>query len=476
MNFLTLSFFVFFLLYLMASSRINVKRRKYLLAVFNCIFYGWMMPKMLIYPLTASVLTYIVSLKMDKSQGKKRKIWLTLGLLGNFGFLFLCKYLVFFAGIFGAENPESFSISQPLGVSFFTFVVTAYLIDIYKGKIKPAEDFVSFFAFSTFFPSVISGPIERADNLLTQIEKGEKADLLSVKEGFLRFVWGAFKKAVVADNLGIMVDSAYKAFDTAGGAVLLFAAVAYSFQIYYDFSGYSDMAIGAAEMMGIRLRENFLCPYYSSSVKEFWKKWHISLTSWFRDYIYFPLGGSRKGKIRTYLNILIVFSVSGLWHGASWNFVIWGLLNGLYQVMGQIFKPITGRIKGLCFKKDSLVPKIIGGLFTFGLITVSWVFFRAETLDKALLILKKAAFVPIDRGVFDIALFGVNARGFLTAVFFTVCVFGAEYFIKDRKWAASLSKTRVRYYVLTGAVIMAVLIFGVWGPAFDAQDFVYFKF
>ena len=371
MNFLTLSFFVFFLLYLMASSRINVKRRKYLLAVFNCIFYGWMMPKMLIYPLTASVLTYIISLKMDKSQGKKRKIWLTSGLLGNFGFLFLCKYLVFFAGIFGAENPESFSISQPLGVSFFTFVVTAYLIDIYKGKIKPAEDFVSFFAFSTFFPSVISGPIERADNLLTQIEKGEKAGLFAVKEGFLRFVWGAFKKAVVADNLGIMVDSAYKAFDTAGGAVLLFAALAYSFQIYYDFSGYSDMAIGAAEMMGIRLRENFLCPYYSSSVKEFWKKWHISLTSWFRDYIYFPLGGSRAGKGAAVRNLLAVWLLTGLWHGGTWNFLLWGLILGLL-VTGEKFG--YGQFLGR--------HKILSHVYLLTAVPLTWVVFAIPDLGQ----------------------------------------------------------------------------------------------
>ncbi len=311
------------------------------------------------------------------------KFWLITNIIINLGILAVFKYYDFFVSEFGALfgiRTESLllRIILPMGISFYTFQALSYSIDVYRGNIKPTRDIIAFFAFISFFPQLVAGPIERATNLLPQFLQNRKFTYEQGVDGMRQILWGLFKKIVVADNCATYVDQVWATYDTQTGSTLLLAAVLFTFQIYGDFSGYSDIAIGTAKLFGIKLMRNFNNPYFSRDIAEFWRRWHISLTSWFRDYVYIPLGGNRQGLSRTVFNTLIVFLICGLWHGANWTYLVWGLYNVL------LFLPLILLDKSKRYKDSPLIwQQLPQMLLTFVLVTIGWIIFRAPSLADA---------------------------------------------------------------------------------------------
>lgn len=347
--------------------------------VASYVFYGWWDWRFLILIAFTSFCSWGSGLLIDKSP--KHKLWLTLNIVINLLILGIFKYFNFFVdsfcGLFNLTNNLVIKVILPVGISFYTFQALSYSIDVYRKKIAPTKDVVAFFAYVSFFPQLVAGPIERATNLLPQFEKKRVFDYAEAVDGMRRILWGLFKKIVVADNCATYVDQVWANYQNECGSTLALAAILFAFQIYGDFSGYSDIAIGSAKLFGIRLRDNFITPYFSRNVAEFWKRWHISLNTWFVDYVYIPLGGSREGRWKTIRNTFVIFLLSGLWHGANWTYVTWGLYHAL------LFVPLIllGRTKaytGVATWKQ--IPQI---LLTFALVTLGWIIFRAPSIADA---------------------------------------------------------------------------------------------
>ena len=453
------------------------------LLLVSYFFYALWEPGFLILLLAVTAAAYFAARGMARRPARK-KLLLILGLAAVLGTLLLFKYLGFFGrsvsallaacGLAPLRLPR---LLLPAGISFFSFAVSGYLIDVYRGDVPAERSYLTFSLFVSFFPAVLSGPIERGGHLLPQIREARTGGAEDVKEGVTRFLVGLAKKLVIADQLAILVNTAYAGPEKFTGVQLLFAAVCYSLQIYCDFSAYSDMAIGSARLFGFRLLENFDAPYTSRSIKEFWRRWHMSLSFWFRDYLYFPLGGSRKGKLRTYVNLLIVFTVSGLWHGAAWTFVIWGLLNGVYQVCGALTLPARRSFRArLRISEDSRALAVWQALVTFALLTVTWVFFRAASFAQAALVLRRI--FTLAGGVFPLAVtsLGMGRANLLTlalAVFALVLtdLYGKRLGMRERLCRSVWPRWGV--WVL---LVLIVLIFGAYGSGFNPQEFVYFKF
>jgi len=365
-----------------------------LLLAASYFFYGWWDWRFLSLLFISSLVDYIIGLRLVAiEESKKKNLMLGISLLFNLGFLGIFKYYNFFADslillLSSLNIPLDFStlnIILPVGISFYTFQNLSYTIDIHNGKFKPTKDVFAFFAFASFFPQLVAGPIERASALLPQFCRDRSFDYEKARDGLQQILWGFVKKIFVADVLAPQVNEIFKNFNKLDGSTLLLGAIFFSFQIYCDFSGYSDIAIGTAKLFGFDLMTNFKAPYFSKSVSEFWRRWHISLSTWFRDYLFIPLGGSRESKIKTIRNIIITFVVSGLWHGANWTFVIWGFINGLYMVPAIIF------IKRHEIQQEEKVKKlnpVFGNLLqiitTYSLITLTWIFFRSEDILDAL--------------------------------------------------------------------------------------------
>lgn len=303
------------------------------------LFYGWWDWRFLLLLLTSAGIDYLVAIRLDKTENLfRRKFFLGLSLLGNLGILGFFKYFNFFTQSFqdaftffgGHIQPVSLSIVLPVGVSFYTFQALSYTIDVYRRRIKSVNNPITYFAFVSFFPQLVAGPIERASHMLPQYLRARNFEYTVATDGMRRILWGLIKKVVIADNCAVFVNEVFNNTSGESGSTLMLGAVLFAFQIYGDFSGYSDIAIGTAQLFGFELMQNFSFPYFSRDISEFWRRWHISLTSWFRDYVYIPLGGSRAGKGKQIRNTFIVFLVSGLWHGANWTFIFWGLLHAIY--------------------------------------------------------------------------------------------------------------------------------------------------
>ncbi len=347
--------------------------------IVSYIFYGWWDWRFLILIAFTSFCSWGSGLLLNKSS--KPKLWLTLNIVINLLILGIFKYFNFFVGsfcdLFGLTNTIAIKVILPVGISFYTFQALSYSIDVYRKKIEPTKDIVAFFAYVSFFPQLVAGPIERATNLLPQFERKRVFDYTEAVDGMRRILWGLFKKIVVADNCATYVDQVWNNYTNECGSTLALAAILFAFQIYGDFSGYSDIAIGSAKLFGIRLRDNFITPYFSRNVAEFWKRWHISLNTWFVDYVYIPLGGSREGRWKTIRNTFVIFLLSGLWHGANWTYVTWGLYHAL------LFVPLIllGRTKtytGVATWRQ--IPQI---LLTFTLVVIGWIIFRAPSIADA---------------------------------------------------------------------------------------------
>lgn len=395
MIFNSLSFLIFFVTVTTLYYIVPFRFRWLVLLIASCFFYMSFIPKYLLILGVLIGTDYTVARLMQRAGKTQRKYLLIFSIVSNIGILFAFKYFNFFQTNIAAVvravgwnySPRLLEILLPIGLSFHTFQSLSYVIEVYKRKYKAETHFGMYALYVMFYPQLVAGPIERPAGLLTQLHKKYVFAYADGVEGFRRILIGLFKKLIIADRLAILVNQVYGHPYDYVGFPLVIATVAFAFQVYADFSGYSDIAIGTARVMGFRLRENFNAPYFASSIADFWRRWHMSLYAWFRDYIYIPLGGNRHGRVVQIRNIIIVFLVTGLWHGANWTYVLWGGLHGLYMssaaLIGTYIVPfISVRLSWF----GRMVVKLFGMVFTFGLVSFAWIFFRAATLSDGLYI------------------------------------------------------------------------------------------
>jgi len=395
MLFNSFNFLVFmvvaFALYWSIFSKKLLWRNAFIL-VASYIFYGWWDYRFLVLIALSTVVDYVVGKKMGESEAKStRRLLLGVSLAVNLGILVYFKYANFFIGSFIefsekvlglAPNVSGLQIILPVGISFYTFQTLSYTIDVYRNKIDPTNDFVKFAAFVSFFPQLVAGPIERASNLLPAFDRKPLFTYRAGSDGMRLIVWGLFKKTVIADNCAPYVDEIFSSYQDQPAAVLFMGSVLFAFQIYGDFSGYSDMALGTARLFGFKLMTNFRYPYFSRDVAEFWRRWHISLSTWFRDYLYIPLGGSRRSMRHTLRNVFIIFVVSGFWHGANWTFIVWGALHAAF-IMPVV--ALKANRKNRDFSKGYLpsLRETTQMIATFVAVCLAWIFFRSENVSLA---------------------------------------------------------------------------------------------
>lgn len=474
MLFNSIEFVIFFIVVTGLYFLLNHRYRWILLLISSCYFYMAFVPVYILILGFTIVIDYFAGILIEGSTGKRRKSWLVVSLIANIGVLAIFKYYNFIndnitALLYGVgqSNPIPYlNILLPIGLSFHTFQAMSYTIEVYRGHQKAERHFGIYSLYVMFYPQLVAGPIERPQNLLFQFYKEHKFEYSRVISGLQLMLWGFFKKLVIADRLAVYVDSIYNNADYHNGPTLIVATIFFAFQIYCDFSGYSDIAIGSAKVMGFDLMTNFKRPYFSSSISEFWSRWHISLSTWFRDYLYISLGGNRVSIPRWYFNLFIVFLISGLWHGANWTYIIWGALNGLYLV----FALVRARYIDAFFQNNINLPsplvKGLNILVTFALICFSWIFFRAASFQDASLIITKM--VTTGGSVFV-----SNAFLFLYCILAIILLMGIElrqelkgqilFFKSDRLILRNLS------YIF---LILLILLIGV----FDGGQFIYFQF
>ena len=466
----------------------------WLLAASYYFYMGWN-AKYALLLLVSTTITYVSGMLIqwlndrhpDKICAKK---WVVAGsFISNLAILFFFKYFNFTIESMNTvlryiDLPTintSLDVLLPVGISFYTFQALGYTVDVYRGEIRAERNFFRYALFVSFFPQLVAGPIERSKNLLNQLRNPKSFSYERMCDGLMMMIWGYFLKLVIADRIAIFVDNMYGNVGVYDGRYLLLASVLFAVQIYCDFAGYSTIAIGAAEVMGFQLMDNFNSPYLSQSVAEFWRRWHISLSSWFKDYLYIPLGGNRKGKVRKYINIMIVFLVSGLWHGANWSYVVWGGLNGIYQVVGAIFTPVRNRIKEkLHLKKSPLPLMIIYMIVTFILVDFTWIFFRADNVQHAFAVIDSIFNmnnqVLLENGtLYDLGLsrpnFIVLGVSLVILLATDICKYRG---IKVRSVILNLNIV-IRWAVII-AGILGILVFGIWGSGYSATNFIYFQF
>ena len=465
--FLPIVFAIYWLL------RNHLKLQNLFVVLASYVFYGWWDWRFLLLIAFTSLCSYASGLLIHKSQitndqSPIANLWLVANIVINLGILAVFKYYDFFVSEFGAlfgisTDSLLLRIILPVGISFYTFQALSYSIDVYRGNIKPTRDIIAFFAFISFFPQLVAGPIERATNFLPQFLQNRKFSYDQAVDGMRQILWGLFKKIVVADNCALYVDQVWATHDTQSGSTLLLAAILFTFQIYGDFSGYSDIAIGTAKLFGIKLMRNFNNPYFSRDIAEFWRRWHISLTSWFRDYVYIPMGGNRQGLSRTIFNTLVVFLICGLWHGANWTYLVWGLYNVL------LFLPLILLGKSKRYKDSPLVWKQLPQMIlTFALVTLGWIIFRAPSLSEAWDVC-----CNICSGTLWSAPYILPMQEMLFMAIGILVMIGVEWL--QRNEAHGLVLNRMTSRVLRYAIYIVLITMILWkGDSGDA--FIYFQF
>ncbi len=473
---------IVFLLYWFVFPR-NLKIQNLFLLIVSYIFYGWWDWRFLSLIIISSFVDYYVGLKIHgEKDDSKRKAYLWVSILVNLGFLGFFKYFNFFAGnfvqafsFFGQElNIQSLKIILPVGISFYTFQTMSYTIDIYRKKLEPTKDMIAFFSFVTFFPQLVAGPIERASNLLPQFYKKRKFTYENGVDGMRQILWGLFKKIVIADNCAQYVNLIFNNSADYPGSVLFVGAFLFAFQIYGDFSGYSDIAIGTSRLFGFNLMQNFNFPYFSRDIAEFWRRWHISLSTWFRDYLYIPLGGSRRGKIVNIRNIFIIFIVSGFWHGANWTFIVWGVLNAFF------FLPLMllgkNRVNTDTVAQGKLFPSLKEIFYmsvTFIITLFAWIFFRATDLTHAFSYIKEmfsSSIFVVPNGAY----FAKMTTHPYSIVLLIVLFIIIEWLQRDREFGLDLKDIKMKSiykYSIYYSIISLIVLF-----AAKSQDFIYFQF
>lgn len=491
MIFNSIQFLIFFPITVAVYFIIPAKVRYLWLLAASYYFYMQWNPVYSLLLLMSTVVTYAAALLIEKfDKPVHRKICLTTAILINLATLGYFKYSDLLVrcvnkglGIIGLNQIEwNDSIVLPVGISFFTLQALGYLIDVYRKDIYAEHNFFRYALFVSYFPQLVAGPIERSKNLLKQLAVPAKFTYENLRRGLMIMLYGFFLKVVIADRLAIVVDVVYGNPEECPGFYIIVATVLFAIQIYCDFYGYSTIAKGAALTMGIKLMDNFNAPLFSKSIKEFWRRWHISLSSWFRDYLYIPLGGNRKGKIRQYINLMIVFMVSGLWHGAAVSFVIWGALHGVYQIAGALYSRISAKIKGMKGQEDTIVfsDKLIKTVFTFALICFAWIFFRANSYSAAKRIIAQMFAADNWTILFDQSLYKLGVqREYFTLLFACVGVLAVVDYLKytGKDVVAIFFRQRWWFRVFAEILLLVIIIlFGCYGSAYDVQQFIYFQF
>lgn len=448
----------------------------------------------------STIVTYVSGLllgKFSKRGGKtgqtKKKMTVVVCIVINLGILAVFKY-----GNFTIETVNAllntlhiqvidrrFDLLLPVGISFYTFQALGYIIDVYREDVEVEKNFMRYALFVSFFPQLVAGPIERSKNLLSQIKNIHNVKLWNarrVTSGAILMVWGFFMKMVIADRVSLLVDTVFDNYRMYGSTELVLAAIGFTLQIYCDFGSYSIIAIGAAKIMGFNLMENFNTPYFARNIRDFWSRWHISLSTWFKDYLYIPLGGNRKGKIRKAVNIMTVFLVSGLWHGADWSFVVWGGIHGFYQVAADLRSSKRALLKErLSIKTDCLSWKLLQTVVTFALVVFAWIFFRSDSIIDALRFIKRIAVKPtpwllFNGGIYNLGLDRVEMNILVFSIVLLLLVDLVRY-LKKQTIDGFLFEQNIwfEWFVVIVLIVM-IFVYGEYGPTFDAQQFIYFQF
>lgn len=493
MLFNSLQFGVFFPVVVLLYLLVPRKMRCFWLLIASYFFYmGWN-PKYALLILASTVITWLSGLVMGRVPEEKRKLAVAAGFVLNLSILILFKYFDFLLAnvntalrmlhLTAVDKP--FDVLLPVGISFYTFQALSYTVDVYRGTVKPERNFFRYALFVSFFPQLVAGPIERSGNLLTQIQKLPEKKLWNydrVAGGLMLMLWGLFQKMVIADRAAVLVDQVFDNYQMHGWFGLSVGAATFALQIYCDFASYSTIAIGAAQVMDFQLMENFDTPYFAKSVSEFWRRWHISLSSWFRDYLYIPMGGSRCSRKKRYRNLMVTFLVSGLWHGAAWTYVVWGGIHGLYQILGYELKGIRTWInEKLHTKTDCFSYKLGQIIITFLLTDFAWIFFRSNSLTDACCYIRrmftKLDFWSLFNGeLYNLGLDRPEINILLLGLVLLLLVDLVRYVRKER-FDSFLKEQNLwfRWGVLLFLVAMTA-IFGVYGPGYDAKQFIYFQF
>ncbi|HOY08883.1 MAG TPA: MBOAT family O-acyltransferase [Candidatus Omnitrophota bacterium] len=450
----------------------NLRVQNLFVMVMSYFFYGWWDARFLALLYMSTIIDFFAGQKIYTARTLTRKrIFLAVSLIANLGILGFFKYCNFFMESFvlllgrmgWPAHLPALRIILPVGISFYTFQTLSYTIDIYRRRIEPTKDFIAFSAFVSFFPQLVAGPIERARNLLGQFLQPRRFDYDEARDALRRMLWGFFKKVVIADRCAYLVDLVFIGEEDPTGVSLLLGVFFFSFQIYCDFSGYSDIAIGTAKLFGFQLMQNFNYPYFSHDIVEFWQRWHISLSTWFRDYVYIPLGGNRCSRPKHLRNIFLTFVLSGLWHGANWTFVFWGALHGLYYVMHHVFFIRTNRPPGHSARNWlGRVQQGVNGIMTFGLVGLSWIFFRCETLGQAFNYIFSVFFLK----------FGRIPNKMIPGLILVLVFVLVEFLQRNKAHALD-----VRHLpVATRWGIYYVIIFLIMNLYVPAKPFIYFQF
>jgi len=466
---------VFVLYWFVFNKKLSLQNS--LLLVASYVFYGCWDWRFLFLLLFSTLLDFFTGTQMEKHPERK-KFYFWLSVIINVGFLGVFKYFNFFADSFAEAvshfgitvSPWTLNVILPVGISFYTFHGLSYVIDVYKGRIKAEKNFIDYSLFVSFFPLLVAGPIERATHLLPQIKEKRYFDYNRGIDGLRQIIWGLFKKVVIADQCAVFANDIFKNYESYPGSTLLIGGVFFAFQIYGDFSGYSDIALGTARLFGIELLRNFAFPYFSRDISEFWRRWHISLSSWFKDYLYIPLGGSRGSMWIKVRNTFIIFIVSGFWHGANWTFIIWGLLNALY-IMPQIVRG-TNRNYLEIAAKGRVLPSIkevfqIG--VTFGLTVIAWIFFRSNTVGQAWTMVRKI-FSP---SIVSLPYFN-NGTLAIPVILITGIFVIIEWLGRENKYA--IEKIEFNVPKVMRWAFYYLLIFAVMYYSDSEQSFIYFQF
>ena len=502
MLFNSIDFFVFFPVVVLVYQVIPKKIRYLWLLLASYYFYMNWNAKYALLIGFSTIITYTCGISIEqiknhnsllRLKGCLLKIMIVFGVTINLGVLFFFKYFDFFLenvnrvlSIFHIQLlSKPFDVMLPVGISFYTFQALGYIIDVYRGENKAERNLFRYALFVSFFPQLVAGPIERSKNLLEQIRKipsRKNVSFENVVNGFTIILYGLFLKMVLADRISILVNTVFGQVFMYGTIELVIGAIGFAIQIYCDFGSYSLIAIGTAQVMGFELMENFNTPYFAHSIKDFWRRWHISLSSWLRDYLYIPLGGNRHGKIRKYINIMVTFLMSGLWHGASWNYVIWGGLHGIYQVIGEMTNPLRGKIQNILKINttcDSYRLWQVGS--TFFLTTFAWIFFRADSLKDALyyisrMVTKWNPWVMFDGGIYELGLNQVEWQIFIIAVVVLLMVDLVRYRRGKRIDIYLAEQNIVFRYVILLLLCLAIFVWGEYGLDFAENQFIYFQF
>ncbi len=490
MLFNSISFLIFFICIVFIYYCLIPKRYQYILMFFaSYFFYMCWNAKYALLLAGSTIITFFSGIGLEfvnnkysnvDKQRRIKKIIVFASFAANIGILAFFKY-----GSFILENINlllyqnfsmPFDIILPVGISFYTFQALSYTVDVYRGGISAEKNIIYYAVFVSFFPQLVAGPIERSGNLLNQIRERHYFNAEEFIRGFWLMLFGYFEKIVIADRVAIYVDTVFGDYSAVGGIQVALAILGFTLQIYCDFSGYSHIAIGAAQILGVHLMDNFRQPYLATSIKDFWRRWHISLSAWFRDYLYIPLGGNRCGTVRKYFNLMITFLVSGLWHGAAWHYVFWGGLHGIYQVAGSVLKPVKKKMTLILhINTHTFSHKMLQCFITFLLTAFAWLFFRAESIKKAGLIIKYMVtnWNYVSRAEVGLNVFNIILLLIATVILLAVSVLKEMGIHLSDKLLVQNDWFKV---VTTFVITMSILIFGIWGGNYDESSFIYFQF